>query len=297
MPCGRCPACLRNRQNEWVFRLNEEMKVSPYSYFFTLTYRDSDLPVELCDISLHSEIPTLCKRDVQLFLKRLRKNTCVKFKYHIVGEYGPDTLRPHYHGLIFSQSEFDIDDLLNAWQHQDLIYRVFEPCYGRSAVGYVTKYVCQIPFLPEHLKLLPRKYKPFTICSKGLGLTYLECNSSVVQKKLSQDEDFVIIDGKKMPMPRYYRNKLFPVSNGHKSSITRVFVGEDYSQHLRMSLKRQELQNSIEEKRFKNYLFKNNLLDNDESRLRYEEYKKTLRKDCWRKAYKNSKYNLSKSKL
>lgn len=87
-------------------------------------------------------------------------------------------------------------------------------------------------------------------------------------------------------MPRYYRNKLFPVSNGYKSSITRVFVGDDYSQHLRMSLKRQELQYSIEEKRFKNYLFKNNLLDNDESRLRYEEYKKTLRKDCWRKAYK-----------
>lgn len=297
MPCGRCPACLRNRQNEWVFRLNEEMKVSPFSYFFTLTYRDSDLPILLCDVPLKIEIPTLSKRDIQLFLKRLRKALNFKIKYHIVGEYGPETLRPHYHGLLFSQCKIDQDVLLSAWSHQDLKYKVMEPCYGRSAAGYVSKYICQVPFLPEYLKELPRKFRPFSMSSNGLGLTYLECNSQLVNKKLQQDEDFVVLDGKKMPMPRYYRNKLFPLDKGYKTALTRVFFDCEESQHEKMSIKRQELQSSIEEKRYKNYLFKNNIEDCDSSRVAYQDYKKTLRSDSWRKAYKNSKYNLSKLKL
>ena len=182
MPCGRCPGCLRNRQNEWVFRLNEEMKISPFSYFFTLTYRDNDLPCEICDVEMKLNIPTLSRRDIQLFLKRLRKNTGKKFKYHIVGEYGPDTLRPHYHGLIFSQEQLSLIDMNKAWQHQDLVYKVFENCHGRDAAGYVTKYLCATPFLPEHLKNLPRKFKPFSVCSNGLGLSYLECHPDIVSK-------------------------------------------------------------------------------------------------------------------
>lgn len=297
MPCGRCPACLRNRQNEWVFRLNEEIKVSPFSYFFTLTYRDEDLPIELCDLKLRCEVPTLSKRDIQLFFKRLRKNTNIRFKYHLVGEYGPQTLRPHYHGLIFSQQPLKIDDLLNAWQHQDLLYKVFEDCRGRSAAGYVSKYICQVPFLPEHLKVLPRRYRPFSMSSKGLGLTYIECNKGVVDKKIGQMEDFVILDGHKLPMPRYYRTKLFPIPNIAKTDLVRVFHGDREDLHTQMSIKRQKLQSSIEDKRYKNFLFKSCLDDNDEGRIRYEDYKKSLRKDSWRKAYKNSKYNLSKNKL
>lgn len=296
MPCGRCPACLRNRQNEWVFRLNEEMKISPYSYFFTLTYRDDDLPVEMCDVPLKIEIPTLSKRDIQLFLKRLRKKG-MKFKYHIVGEYGPQTLRPHYHGLLFSQKPISQDDLLSAWQHQDLLYKVMEPCYGRSAAGYVTKYLCQVPFLPDYLKELPRKFRPFTMCSNGIGLTYLECHSDIVSKKVGQLEDFVVMDGHKLPMPRYYRNKLFPVSQTHKTDIVRVFDYLGFDNHQLMSLKRQELQSRIEENRYKMYLKKNGFVDCDSSRVLYNEYLKSVRHDVWRKAYKNSKYNLTKNKL
>lgn len=293
MPCGRCPACLRNRQNEWVFRLNEEMRVSPFAYFFTLTYRDSDLPICICSVPLRCEIPTLSKRDIQLFLKRLRKNTGVKCKYHIVGEYGPSSLRPHYHGLIFSQFELNQDDIINAWQHQDLVFQIFEPCYGRDAVGYVTKYICAVPFLPEHLKELPRQMRPFTMCSKGLGLTFLECNSQIVEKKIGQMEDFVTLDGLKMAMPRYYRNKLFP--------ITRDLLGKPIRDpsdiHNRMSLARQETILNLEDKRYKHFLDKHNLEDCDESRMKYNSYKKMIRRDLWRKAYKNSKYNLSKCKI
>lgn len=293
MPCGRCPSCMRNRQNEWVFRLNEELRISPFAYFFTLTYKDDLLPILVCDLKYKIEIPTLCKRDIQLFMKRLRKNTGLKFKYHIVGEYGPSTLRPHYHGLMFSQKPLNQDDLMNAWHKQDLHYKVFEPCFSRSAVGYVTKYICAVPFLPEHLKNLPREYRPFTMCSKGLGLSYLETNSDLVDKKLGQMEDFVVLDGKKMAMPRYYRDKLFPLVHNGLGLVDR----ESSQIHFRQSLKKQELSLSIEKKRYNNFLFKNGLDDCDSSRVQYEDYKKMIRRDSWRKAYKNSKYNLSKMKI
>lgn len=208
MPCGKCPACLTNKKNEWVFRLNEELKVSPYSYFFTLTYRDNDLSY-ICSVPYKVEFPCLNKRDVQLFLKRLRKNTKIKFKYHICAEYGPNTLRPHYHGILFSQKPLDLVSIMNAWQHSDLVDKVFEPVGSRSAAGYVAKYICKAIFLPDYLRESDRYIKPFSLSSKGLGLTYLECNSQLVEKKISQNEDYVVIDGHKQSMPRYYRNKLF----------------------------------------------------------------------------------------
>lgn len=52
--------------NEWVFRLNEEFKISPYAYFFTLTYRDEDLPF-ICEVEHKMEFPCLSHRDIQLF--------------------------------------------------------------------------------------------------------------------------------------------------------------------------------------------------------------------------------------
>lgn len=51
-----------------------------------------------------------CKRDVQNFMKRLRKlidndnninEDGKKIRYYISSEYGPQTFRPHYHGILF----------------------------------------------------------------------------------------------------------------------------------------------------------------------------------------------------
>lgn len=68
-----------------------------YSAFLTLTYRDEDLP-----ISKQSGLPTLSPRDLQLWLKKLRKALSpVKVRFFAVGEYGTETQRPHYHVMLF----------------------------------------------------------------------------------------------------------------------------------------------------------------------------------------------------
>lgn len=61
--------------------------------FITLTYAEENLP----------ERGSLVPRHMQLWLKRLRKMIapqCVRF--YLVGEYGDETERPHYHAALFN---------------------------------------------------------------------------------------------------------------------------------------------------------------------------------------------------
>ena len=63
VPCGKCPECAKAKLNAWLFRLDNELGYSTSCYFTTLTYDDEHL-------SYGDGVPTLCKRDVQLFFKR-----------------------------------------------------------------------------------------------------------------------------------------------------------------------------------------------------------------------------------
>jgi len=60
---------------------------------------------------------SLIKRDVQLFVKRLRKDQdargLAKIRYYLVGEYGDQTKRPHYHAAIFGE---DFTDDRTEWR-------------------------------------------------------------------------------------------------------------------------------------------------------------------------------------
>lgn len=89
-PCGKCLECVKDDQNNWKVRMIEESKDWPYCYFFTLTYRDSSLPVNvvdaynrevkmscrLCDDCVDSAsyevLSTGYKKDIQDWLKRFR---------------------------------------------------------------------------------------------------------------------------------------------------------------------------------------------------------------------------------
>lgn len=107
VPCGKCVECLKDRQNAWKIRLCEEYKDHLFCYFFTLTYNDSSVPFEFDDDGVRRL--TLRKSDVQLWLKRNRMyfsrrlHKELDFKYFICGEYGPNTGRPHYHGIVFTE--------------------------------------------------------------------------------------------------------------------------------------------------------------------------------------------------
>lgn len=97
VPCGRCDGCVVDKSLQWATRLVCESLCFPRDrcYFITLTYSND------C-IHTVSRYPTLCKKDCQDFLKRLRyyfPDDTVR--YYLCGEYGNTTARPHYHLILF----------------------------------------------------------------------------------------------------------------------------------------------------------------------------------------------------
>ncbi len=111
VPCGRCTGCRMDYGKHWADRMLLEYNTSRVygsnkALFVTLTYDDDHLPLVFCsDGALRS---SLCKRDYQLFFKRLRKVFPVR--YVLSGEYGDNTSRPHYHAIIFGLSVSDFPD-------------------------------------------------------------------------------------------------------------------------------------------------------------------------------------------
>lgn len=195
VPCGKCPICLANRRQEWVFRLRVEHEQCVWSCFVTLTYDDEHLPG---DYSVH-------KRDVQLFLKRLRKKKH-KFRYFVVAEYGDHTHRPHYHGLFFfdySPSPSIYDDITNAWSNGFIRFGDVE----EGSIVYCTKYCL------KGCTLLPGQNDVFILCSKqngGIGYAYLQ---SMANYHLEQNNyEYVSLHGLQCRMPKYYKDKLYPVA-------------------------------------------------------------------------------------
>lgn len=189
-PCGKCRACRVNHTREWALRLMHEREYWDLASFVTLTYDDENLPFD----------KGLQKRDVQGFLKRLRKDLGDrKIKYYAAGEYGDNTKRPHYHLIMFGIG-YDDDELIKDNWKKGYIY-----------IGYVTYKSCR--YVAEYCqkklggdmakKEYGNKEPPFQLVSKGIGLKWLEENANKIKNEL-----VVKNGGKTFAVPRYYRKKL-----------------------------------------------------------------------------------------
>jgi hypothetical protein len=113
VPCGRCAGCRLEYSRVWADRCMAEATLHETSWFVTLTYNEEHVPYseKVIDLGTGELIyKTLCKRDVQLFMKRLRKNYQFnnKIRFYLAGEYGSDTARPHYHAILFGLKLPDI---------------------------------------------------------------------------------------------------------------------------------------------------------------------------------------------
>lgn len=213
VPCGRCPACIVSQSHEWRVRLEEEWLHSLSSYFITFTYDDDSVPIEKCTDSDGNSYfaRVVSKRDVQLFLKRLRKRFPEnQIRYFIVSEYGPTTYRPHYHGVFFNlpilsdsrenQRALLLREILEIWNRGSV---TIDPVTN-GRISYVTKYLSCVTDVPDYL---PR---PFRLMSRrpGIGYQYMEFKDRVDwhRKTLS----CYIPSGRfKRRMPRFYKDKIF----------------------------------------------------------------------------------------
>lgn len=204
VPCGKCAACLSNRRTAWVSRLSYELYHSSSGYFLTLTFDDdhlvydikSQMPVALMDFA--------SKFIVDIRSKFFRKQSS-PLKYFVVSEYGPQTLRPHFHLLLFNLPlEVDLREIEKLWFHGNI---VVDHITG-ARIGYVTKY-CLSKIDPDLWCFDDPEYKPNMRCSKGLGSGLL--NDKVLSKQYRDGllyDGYVSNDRFRIPVPRYYRERL-----------------------------------------------------------------------------------------
>lgn len=115
-----------------------------------------------------NRIPYICNRDLDLFLKRLRSYyPDEKIRYYAVSEYGPTSYRPHWHLLLFSNSErFSqtvLENVSKAWS-----YGRCDASLSRGfAAPYVASYVNSFVALPSFYTKMPRLLRPKSFHSIG----------------------------------------------------------------------------------------------------------------------------------
>lgn len=178
----------------------QEERHSSSAYFLTLTFSPGNMPIS------PNGFRTLDKQVLQKFFKRLRKNHEAEglnnsIKYYAVGEYGGKTKRPHYHIILFNAKLELID---KSWNLGYIHYGTV----GGASIGYTLKYISKKTTTFYHKN--DDREREFSLMSKGLGMSYLS-PAMVNWHKADLDNRMYcnIEDGKKISMPRYYKDKIY----------------------------------------------------------------------------------------
>lgn len=130
-PCGRCLPCRIATSIEWYVRIMLECMMNNENCFVTLTYSDDNYP----------ENGSLEPKDINRFIRKLRRIIKKKFRYFAVGEYGDETERAHYHIILFGISEIYHRDYERAWTYyKKTIGFVQSQHIAPGLVKYITGY-------------------------------------------------------------------------------------------------------------------------------------------------------------
>jgi len=210
VPCSKCPPCKKRRTSGWSFRLMQEEKRSQTALFITLTYNTEHVPIT------DKGFMNLDKTDIQKFMKRLRKLSKNKLKYYVCGEYGSKNFRPHYHMILFNANKEMVE---KAWSlNNKPLGTIYIGVVSEASVGYTLKYMTKKGKIPLHKN--DDRLKEFSLMSKRLGDNYLSHNMIKWHKQDLEKRMFCNLkDGKKIAMPRYYKDKIYTEFDKFKISF------------------------------------------------------------------------------
>lgn len=201
VPCSSCPDCKKRRVNDWVFRLQKEEERSTTAHFLTLTYKD-----EFITRTPGRDLPTLVKKDLSGYFKRLRNYQESKIKFYACGEYGTAYKRPHYHAIVFNVES--IDHYSKAWRRDDKqIGRVDIGTVTGGSIAYVIKYIDKLSKIPEFDG--DDRVPEYATMSNNLGSNFL---TPKIREHFTSDLTNTHIykkGGHKISLPRYYRKHLY----------------------------------------------------------------------------------------
>jgi len=224
VPCGKCYDCLARRISGWSYRLVKEAEVSSSAFFITLSYDNENVPIT------KNKFMTVKKTDVQKFFKRLRKLNTEKIKYYCAAEYGTKGKRPHYHIIMFN---VDIETVDRAWT----LGRVHSGSVTEASVGYTLKYISKKQQIPTHAR--DDREPEFSLMSKRMGANYVTPQMVKFHKADLKNRMFITIkDGKKIAMPRYYKDRIY--TQLERQKIAKHMINRELKEYQNMDLSTRE---------------------------------------------------------
>lgn len=225
LPCGRCIGCRLDHAGDWAMRCVHESQMWEKNCFVTLTYDDKHLP----------ENYSVNVRHTQLFMKKLRKKYGKNIRFYLGAEYGEQTLRPHYHLILFNH-DFPDKVFTRLNKNGDRIYTsealvklwgMGERCelgdVTYQSAGYCAQYTMKkisgdkaaTHYLRTHpvSGLLVQVEPEFSTMSRrpGIGDPWFG--------KYKDDcfpSDFLVVDGKQKRVPLYYLRKLEKLAEANR---------------------------------------------------------------------------------
>lgn len=236
VPCGRCPECAKQKSDDWFVRSYFEIfgASTPKDCFLvTLDFDNDHLPLYKVGYGLIQDasgyhqapykrfedfdklpdniVPCFDNEEIRKFLDRI-KYYLPPFRYLCVAEYGGFLSRPHHHMLfIFDKWQlmtmpFLLYAVSKSWrcgEHQHISCGNNPLQMIKYIVPYVTK---DFSFdLDKKEQLLPYRFRPRVMASGQYGASAL---GNQITFDTIKNCGFVVIDGIKYQIPRYYEQKL-----------------------------------------------------------------------------------------
>lgn len=227
--CGSCLYCRINQSRVKQHRLILEGHTHEKKCFYTATYDERYLPftertvVEPINgrqvvVATGEPVATLDPKELQNFVKRVRKAAYPRVvRYFYVGEYGPETKRPHAHFVFFGLGLEDQPLLDRSWRHRG-VQKGYTHCgeFNRQSAGYITGYITSKLLSKDRWKFkLEGRHPEFARQSlkPGLGAAYIDSTAYGINKDLIHwDRKYIreFTHGKsaKLPLGRYLAERL-----------------------------------------------------------------------------------------
>lgn len=202
--CGKCMECMKQKARGWQVRLSEELRNNRNALFVTLSFSDkalADLEAKVQgNLKGYDLDNKIAKIAVRLFLERWRKTFKTSLRHWFVTELGQtNTERLHIHGIIFSKASFST--IVRHWKYGNVYIGDY---VNERTVNYIVKYLSKSDERHKY-------YTPIVLCSKGIGGNYLNRSDSILNRydEKKTNELYTTRTGIKLPLPTYYRNKIY----------------------------------------------------------------------------------------
>lgn len=224
-----------NKNRDWIKR--NQCKIA------YLSVGDAQRFIKRFRINLDRIVKRKIKTDIQNGIKTPLSDADSKVRYYLCGEYGETTLRPHYHGLFFFNSEFTASCIEQVISKSWTFGNTDTSFVADSNASYVAGYVNCTYNLPKIL--LHKRIRPFALFSKRPFIGSL-CHSSQEVKEIffRASPDVVIFDHKQsvfknVSLWRSYQRQLYPKISrfGNLSHIDRVNIYRAYERFEKVTEK------------------------------------------------------------